>query len=243
MRTASEVSGSNPSGNVGRGGRSGLDREQVLRAALHLIDTEGLPTLTMRRLATELGVGVMTLYSYVRDKDDILDGVTELALRPLAVPPDEFGSWEQRLQSALQELYGALRAHPGATQILADGLVPGPTLDPIREGLLAILRRAGFDRGQAVTYLNALFSYVVGFAAVAGHHEVPSEAERRRIAALPPSEFPYLAGSASEFSCRFSGDAFDAGLHVFVSGLRNILSTKIPGIGASAVEGQPESQI
>jgi hypothetical protein len=90
----------------------------------------------------------------------------------------------------------------------------------VRNSLLGCLRDAGFDNSRAVTYLHTLFTYVVGFAVVAGHNEVPSEAEAGRIGALPPESFGHLAGAAQEFSRRFSQRSFDAGLALIIAGLR-----------------------
>ncbi|TAM70236.1 TetR/AcrR family transcriptional regulator C-terminal domain-containing protein [Mycobacterium sp.] len=194
----------------------------MLDAGLQLVDDEGLAALTIRRLASDLDVGTMTIYSYVRDKDDLLDGITQRALRTLTIPspgPD----WEPRLSRAIGELYRVLRQHPGATQILADGLVPGPTLDPAREGLLAILRIAGFAPGDATRHLNALFGFALGFAAVAGHHPEPSSEEQARIAALPADRYPYLVESATAFAARFSQASFDSGLQLLLTGLRSAL--------------------
>ncbi|MCW2685718.1 MAG: tetracycline repressor [Mycobacterium sp.] len=201
-----------------------LSRDRVLRAALDLVDAEGLPTLTMRRLAAELDVGVMSLYRYIETKRDLLDGITELALESLSVPPPEEGTWDEQLTAAAHRIYAAMREHPGATQILADGFIPGPALDPLREWLLRILHVAGFDNQQAASYLQTLFTYTLGFVVLAGHSEAPFVEEWHRISALPSDSFPYLAQSAAEFSRRFTTPSFEAGLAVIIKGLQAELS-------------------
>lgn len=195
-----------------------LSRTRILEVALKICDSEGLPSLTMRRLAADLGVGVMSLYRYVATKDDLLEGVVHLALQPLSMPDD--GDWDVRLASAIGRLYAALREHPGATQALAGGFIPGPALDPVRDELLGILLDAGFDAARAVAYLHTLFTYAVGFAIVAGHNNVPDAAESARIASLPPQQFPSLARVAPEFDARFSRPSFESGLALIIDGLR-----------------------
>lgn len=196
-----------------------LSRERVLRAALDLADAEGLGALTMRRLAADLDVGVMSLYRYVETKQDLLDGIVHLAMKPLSGGEPQRGTWESQMPAAIRQLYAALRAHPGATQALAGGLIPGPALDPTRDALLGILLAAGFDRGQAVTYLHTMFTYAIGFAVVAGHNPVAAVPDADRIAA-----FGHLSGAAEEFAGRFSQESFDAGLDVIIAGMRAHLS-------------------
>ena len=67
----------------GRGERVGLSRQQILDAALGLVDRDGLKGLTMRSLGQELGVEAMTLYHYVPNKDALLDGLVDLLLQVL----------------------------------------------------------------------------------------------------------------------------------------------------------------
>jgi AcrR family transcriptional regulator len=77
--------------------RTPLSHDRVLRAALDLVDREGVAGLTMRRLGRELGVEAMSLYGYVDSKEDLIDGVVEQVFRqmPLIVPGP--GRWQDRL--------------------------------------------------------------------------------------------------------------------------------------------------
>jgi AcrR family transcriptional regulator len=63
-----------------------MNREQILDAALALVDREGIDALTVRRLASELGVGMMSLYYHVADKDALLEGVAERVLSDVEIP-------------------------------------------------------------------------------------------------------------------------------------------------------------
>src|SRR5690242_258613 len=73
--------------------RPGLDRDQLLVAALRLIDAEGVEALSMRRLGKELDRDPMQLYRYAPSKDALLDGVVELVFSRLEVPPAGHGEW------------------------------------------------------------------------------------------------------------------------------------------------------
>src|ERR671933_1997998 len=85
-------------------GRRPLNRRRVLEAAVRFADREGLESLTMRRLGAELGVEAMSLYNHVPNKSALLDGMVEVLLNELEVPPEKLG-WEERIR----EGYGAFR--------------------------------------------------------------------------------------------------------------------------------------
>ena len=72
-----------------RAPRGHLSKERVFRAAVDLADGGGLESLTMRRLADKLGVGVMSLYYYVANKDELVTGMVDLVFAEIELPPDD----------------------------------------------------------------------------------------------------------------------------------------------------------
>ena len=66
--------------------RGSLTRDQVVDAALKLADDEGLEALTMQSLAKRLDCGVMTIYGYVENKEDLLNAISQWGLRDLRLP-------------------------------------------------------------------------------------------------------------------------------------------------------------
>jgi AcrR family transcriptional regulator len=100
--------------------RSDLSRERVVAAALALLDREGLDALSMRRLADELGVGTMSLYHYVTDKEDLAKAVIEVVLGECYQPrPDE--PWTDIARSIASGFRSAALAHPSAIKLLFRG--------------------------------------------------------------------------------------------------------------------------
>jgi AcrR family transcriptional regulator len=101
------------------GRRSPLSRERVLRAALDLVDMEGVEALTMRRLGRELGIEAMSLYGYVRSKQDLIEGVVEQVFRqmPLIVPGP--GTWQDRVRRHAATYRQVLLDHPNAVRLVA----------------------------------------------------------------------------------------------------------------------------
>ena len=88
-----------------------LSRERVLRAAIDVADGGGIESLTMRRLAQELGVEAMTLYYHVANKDDILAGMVDLVVEEMELPATDTG-WKAGLRMIAMSSYEVLLRHP-----------------------------------------------------------------------------------------------------------------------------------
>jgi AcrR family transcriptional regulator len=87
--------------------------DQIAEAAMRIADTEGIDALSMRRLAAELGAGTMTLYHYVRGKDELLALVTDRVMGELIVPDDEFPEgWREAMTTIARRSRDAMLRHP-----------------------------------------------------------------------------------------------------------------------------------
>ena len=210
-----------------RGGRQRrLSLEMVFDGALRVIDRDGLDGLSMRRLADELGVGVMTLYGYVRTKEEILDGVIARSLHVLVVDVDTGLPWDEQLTSALTDLHRTLREHPGALQVaMAPHSMSARAGNQIREALLAVVRKAGFSNIDAVEAIADLVAYVVGFTTMEAQRERLQTAAEQvvELRALPADEFPHLHDAAEAWAARASEHAFGRGLGYLIDGFRQSL--------------------
>jgi AcrR family transcriptional regulator len=142
--------------------RRPLTRQRIVRAALKLIDKEGLDALSMRRLGASLGVEGMALYRHVGSKEQLLAGVTELLLEELEIPPagtDWIEAWHAIARSYRQLAH----SHPGAFRLLA--LSPLTTASRFERARapVAILRAAGFTEAGAERAFRTLLSYADGY--------------------------------------------------------------------------------
>ncbi|MER7279840.1 TetR/AcrR family transcriptional regulator C-terminal domain-containing protein [Dactylosporangium sp. NPDC000244] len=146
-----------------RGERAGLTREQVLDAALALVDRVGLNGLTMRALGAELGVEAMTLYHYVPNKEALIDGMVE-RLFTAAYPAGAGDDWQAHLRGYAHDLRAALLRHPGVLPAVNRPAVTPAALDAAEAGLRT-LTGAGFSGGDALDALNALTLFVLGHTA------------------------------------------------------------------------------
>ena len=97
-----------------------LTRDEILAAALAIVDAEGFAALSMRRLARELGVEAMSIYHHVRDKRALLGGVVELSLRTQApAPPRPETPWQDVVVTMVQAFRRTLVAHPNVLPLMA----------------------------------------------------------------------------------------------------------------------------
>jgi AcrR family transcriptional regulator len=207
------------------GPRPRFTRDQVLTMALELIDREQPEAFTMRRVADELGMGVMTLYGYVLDKDEMIEGVTALAFAELdgRVPVD--AGWEERLRDEVDQLYRVSRRHPHLVALILAQTSASPGMFRLRERMLATLLDAGFDELGALQALGILTSYALGFASLRAGAAIDLP---ERIRELPVEGFPRLHDAADRYAAHLGDEAFKHGLDLLLSGLRSDLETALP---------------
>jgi AcrR family transcriptional regulator len=202
----------------------------VLEAALRVIDGEPPEAFTMRRVADELGMGVMTLYGYVRNREEILEGVTALALADGHNQLRPEASWEDQVRTDIEHLHDLCRRHPNLVTLVLSQTAASPGLFRLRERMLGVLLTAGFDRVTALHALGILTSYALGFGgaqASAAPIDLPE-----RIRELPASDFPHLANAADWYGVHLSDEAFEQGLEFILRGLRSDLERSKVARGA-----------
>jgi AcrR family transcriptional regulator len=205
-----------------RADRAGLSREQVLDAALELVDRDGVAALSMRRLGAELGVEAMTLYHYLPNKDALLDGIVE---RVMAQQETTLagGPWERALTDYARSLRGTLLRHPGAALIVATRPAVTPETLRAAERGLALLCDAGFPVGRALDTLNALTLFVVAHAAsevsTAAVNSAAAAGSQDYVARLDEREFPLLARAARSSAGTDDSDRFEFAIAAFIRGV------------------------
>jgi len=209
----------------------GLTTEQVMAAALHLVDTEGLSALSMRRLARAVDREAMTLYRYAASKTSLLDGVTDLVLRGLDVNP-RAADWRQELRKLADDFRALALAHPNVVPLLLTRPLATPpgrrlpgTLRPL-EDFLELFTGAGF------TPPGALHAYRLFFGFLHGHvlHELqelidnPDETDdllRLGLHRLPLAQFPRLRALASELAGYDGATQLHQGVEMMITGLES----------------------
>jgi AcrR family transcriptional regulator len=143
--------------------RAPLSRERVLRAAIALADEGGFESLTMRKLAGELGVEAMSLYNHVAGKDDLLDGMVDLVFGEIEPPPTDV-DWKTAMRRRAVSTREALGRHRWAIGLMEGRTNHGPANLRLHNAVLGCLRTAGFSLEATVHAYSALDAYIYGFA-------------------------------------------------------------------------------
>jgi AcrR family transcriptional regulator len=150
-------------GQTGTERRTQLTRERVMAAAIELADRDGIESISMRRLAQELGVEAMSLYTHVRNKNDLLDGVADAVISQIPMSTDGV-DWKTSLRQLVFAARGVMLRHPWAPRTVETRIAPGPAALGYVNAVLGILREGGFSIAQTHHALHILGSRVLGFA-------------------------------------------------------------------------------
>ena len=176
--------------------RPPLSRERVLRAAIDLADAEGIGSLTMRRLAQELGVEAMTLYYYVANKQDILAGMVDVVTSEIELP-DAAGDWKAAIRRTAISEHELLIRHPWAASLILSVKQASAPRIRYMNWILGTLREAGFSADQTDHAYHALESHIMGFTLWEVGMDLGTREDLRTLAAsfleeFPAAEYPYL---------------------------------------------------
>ncbi|MGH8823595.1 MAG: TetR/AcrR family transcriptional regulator C-terminal domain-containing protein [Jiangellaceae bacterium] len=206
--------------------RSPLSRERVLRAAVALADQGGIESLTMRRLGQELGVEAMSLYNHVANKDDILDGIVDLVVGDIGVPPAGT-DWKTAMRQRAISAHEVLLAHPWAAILIMSRFNIGPGMTRYLDATLGRLREGGFSIEGALDAWNTLDSHIYGFTLQ--ELNLPFEVEEAQqvsaevLGQLPADEYPYVVEVITEVMRSGRDEDFEFGLDLILDGLERTL--------------------
>jgi AcrR family transcriptional regulator len=146
-----------------------LSRERILAAALQLVDQAGVEALSMRRLATALGVDPMAIYRHLPDKAAVIDGMVELVFGEFQVPTmaegGAEGGWREQVRAFAAAYRALVQAHPNLIVYLVTHIeASAPAVFAVGEFLCSALYQAGLAPLQVVTASNLIVDYLNGFA-------------------------------------------------------------------------------
>lgn len=192
-----------------------LTSDRLATATLAVLDRDGLDALTMRAVATELGMATMSLYRYVTDKDELEALVVDhvLAGVDLAVLP---GAWQERIAELFTRMRAAVLEHPATVPLLLRHRHSAPSSLAFIEAALAILTDAGFTGEQRVVAQRTLVAYVAG--ALHNTHYGPL-AGAGTIVMAAQERFPLIAETAALARDLTDDVEFHRGLDVVLRGL------------------------
>jgi AcrR family transcriptional regulator len=217
-------------------------REQIAEIAVKIADREGFDALSMRRIADELGAGTMTLYHYVRTKEDLIALMDDALMADVLVPPDLLrGDWMAAMSAIARASYRVFARHPWAFSALSGARFGPNTMRHIEQSLTAIAR-APFDPQGKLDAIGIVDDYVFGHihrgAELLRHQELAGDAPSDELVAftralLATGEYPQLeamvgddiAGAWSRIAKQMVAEhRFKRGLVALLEGLRRTLT-------------------
>ncbi|MFK4108242.1 TetR/AcrR family transcriptional regulator [Streptomyces sp. NPDC002176] len=176
-----------------RGRKPSFSREAITEAAVALADAEGLDAVSMRRVATAVGAGVMSLYSYAPDKDTLLELMVDHVSAELPTTGPLTGDWRADLKHLAHLQRGHMLRHPWLPAALATHRTPGPNVLAFLEHALAALRPSGLDGAARLEVFAQLTAFVAGHVS----HELAT-ARATRAPERAAAEARYLAAVAHD---------------------------------------------
>ncbi len=206
--------------------RTPLTRERITSAAVALADRTGINSLTMRKLGEALNVEAMSLYNHVASKSDLLDGMIDVVFGEIDLPVDGT-DWTSAMRTRAISARKTLTRHRWAIGLMESRTTPGPATLRHHDGVIGILRRAGFPVAMTAHAFSALDSYIYGFALQEStlpfdNGDETAELAQQILAGLPSDAYPYLKELTIEHVLKPGydyGNEFEIGLDLILDGL------------------------
>jgi AcrR family transcriptional regulator len=194
-----------------------LTTSALATATLTVLDRDGLAALSMRAVAKELGMGTMSLYRYVADRDELEALAVEHVVAAVDTAPPR-ALWDKQIAVLVERVRAAVAAHPNAVPLMMTHRHRSPSLLRWAEAVLGVLTNAGFTGEQRVIALRALLSYLIG--AIETEHLSPLSGLGTDTMARMSETHPLLAETAATARTITPDLEFRRGLDVVLGGLR-----------------------
>ena len=143
--------------------REPLSRERILHAAVALADEGGVESLSMRKIAQELGVVPMALYKHVANKEELLDGLVDAVIGEID-PPIEHADWKTTMRERILSARRALLRHPWASQVIESRAEPTPMVIGYIDSMMGIFVSGGFSVDLMHHAVHVMGSRILGFS-------------------------------------------------------------------------------
>jgi TetR/AcrR family tetracycline transcriptional repressor len=220
--------------------RRPLTRERVAAEALAVIAANGAQALSMRALATRLGVVPGALYRHVNGKEQLYDLILDAVLGEVDCHADPAAPWTAQVAALARRLRAVLEGHPGVAALLKTRDPLSPTSLTLAEAFLAALHAAGLPGREAALAFRLIYDYTLGFALAdptsPAEQRLHDAATRQQLheffRALPTTRFPNLAAYGVQAWDCDRDQRFTAGLDAILRGLQ---AEKDPSAGSLPV--------
>lgn len=218
-KPSSERSPGGRAGTPRRGRPPTIDREAVFETAIRLLDAEGVAALTMRRLASELGVSPMTPYRHVGSKDELLMVLVDRLAARLVYPPrpaDPKGA----ILVLWSTIYDSLSEHPWVPEVLARRRMMAPSVLGAIEEIHAALRAAGLSIQATSRAYRLMWNFTLGSLLVRAGASSEGSSQQRQLRGAPdPERYPMLAEAAGAWTAAHDRDPYREDLEALINAL------------------------
>ena len=202
--------------------RRPLSKQRILEAAVTFADEHGVEALTMRKIAEELGFGVMSLYNHVANKEEMLVGMVDLVAGEIE-PPSVDGDWKDAMRASATTAHEVLLRHPWAPAEWSRRM-PGPERIRYMDSILQVLTEA--ELGPELVYhgYHAVTMHIVGFTLQQIGYEQGLDGDLEQVAssflADLSEDYPYMADHVrAHLADDGHGDEFTFVLDLILDGL------------------------
>lgn len=198
---------------------------------MELADEGGIESLAMRELGRRLGVEAASLYNHVKGKDDLLDGMADLAAGEIDVPSDVV-DWKDAMRRSAASAREVFSCHPWASSLMDSREHNGPANLSYADRVLGTLLGAGFSPREAANAFLVLDAYVYGFQRQQSSLALPEGVDTFDVAeeiltTIPSDAYPSLMRIAGDFATNPHDEAavFGFGLGLILAGLQRQLES------------------
>jgi len=214
-----------------------IEPEAVVRAALEILDAEGLERVTMRKISSKLGVQAPALYWHFKDKRDIIDDMAQAilvqgGLEDIKRPRDP-AAWAEWLKETAHAVRRAMVSHRDGGRVVAGASFRAKTLAKLAILTTRVLNEAGFDLLHASLATGTTFDYVWGFVieeqAGEGPEPEPAPPQGQEVAfpfGLDLMDANLMDAIMTERDKLTATEKFEWGLRAIVSGLKSALADR-----------------
>jgi len=213
--------------------RRWLNADAIVETALRIADRDGFDAVSMRNVASDLGVGTMSLYHHVADKEELLERMSDAVAGEVVMPRGVPAHWRDALREIAHRTYASFMQHPWLIETA--GKRPLVTPNHLRhiEQSISVVAALDVDRETAMAMVMATDDYTVGHVfrrrsfGDRGRPDVTPEDEQRMRDMLATGEFPRLAeviGQNEDLAP--PPDTFEAGLEWLFDGMEAVLEAR-----------------
>jgi AcrR family transcriptional regulator len=233
---------------TGRNTRLDLSVDRIVRVAIEVADADGMAALSMRRVAERLGVGTMSLYTYVPGKAELVDLMLDTAFGETSRPDDVPGGWRARLEQIARENWALYRRHPWMLEVGVTRPPLGPNVCAKYEYELRTVASLGLTEIE----MDSVVALVTGHAEGAARRAVEASGAERASGMtdrqwwgahapmldqlIDPGRYPTAAAvgaavGAAHGTAYDPAHNFEFGLRRILDGIEALVGARTPGAG------------